>query len=494
MFAAALMVGVILLLLAREVWIAAFARPVITTDSRRLMMSLAEHWQPEGENGWDEVKAACVQYNQALEQIEKDADANPGRSEAIFATTDFNTVLVGNPMRPELNRARILIQSLDSEAIMRIGRATRFVGPLEPDPDERVKDSRAVISVLGMLRITSLSKLSLSRVAAMRLAAIDQDRVTYLRALRESFNLAVASSIPPTAISYAIAASLARRAYDEIAHEITCSELPAEWTREVLGLIDRAPAGLPVATALEGERIYELDGIQFTYAANGLAGGRLLRTEHVRVFNTDPWEPQDWDSLLNNTPQPSLGWMANLRSWWFPRRSETERTINHLFDALIVDATRPRDKRTFDVPTFDAGLPKRSPLQGELLGSVAGVMQRVLDSGDRLILARNAIRVLLALELHRAERGSYPDALDALSPQFLTELPTDPFAPDGRFRYKKLSASGPDADPHRRPYLLYSVGFDGIDSDGTPPSSGEMQEALIVEGRGSDYIINSERD
>ncbi len=60
-----------------------------------------------------------------------------------------------------------------------------------------------------------------------------------------------------------------------------------------------------------------------------------------------------------------------------------------------------------------------------------------------------------ALERHRIARGAYPDALDALIPEFLPKLPHDPC--DGQpFRYR-LNEEG---------YLLYSIGTDRVDDSG----------------------------
>jgi hypothetical protein len=65
------------------------------------------------------------------------------------------------------------------------------------------------------------------------------------------------------------------------------------------------------------------------------------------------------------------------------------------------------------------------------------------------------LMTLAAVERYRLSRGKWPESLAALKPEFLKEVPTDPF--DGKpLRYKKL----PDG------VLVYSVGEDGVDDGG----------------------------
>lgn len=65
----------------------------------------------------------------------------------------------------------------------------------------------------------------------------------------------------------------------------------------------------------------------------------------------------------------------------------------------------------------------------------------------------------LALELYRRETGGYPDALDALVPHYIPELPIDRIT-GGVLRYR-VGDSGP---------LIYSVGADRDDDGGVAPS------------------------
>jgi hypothetical protein len=73
---------------------------------------------------------------------------------------------------------------------------------------------------------------------------------------------------------------------------------------------------------------------------------------------------------------------------------------------------------------------------------------------------RARLRLLVChLSLRRfwLSKKDYPEALEELVPQFLATVPLDPFG-DHILTYKKL----------RDGYLLYSVGYDGIDDSGAP--------------------------
>ena len=74
----------------------------------------------------------------------------------------------------------------------------------------------------------------------------------------------------------------------------------------------------------------------------------------------------------------------------------------------------------------------------------------VTETQDALLM------IVLALRAYRAEQGSYPTNLEALTPKYLPQVPTDPFALQGSFKYRRTGSK----------YLLYSVGPDGSDNGG----------------------------
>jgi hypothetical protein len=89
---------------------------------------------------------------------------------------------------------------------------------------------------------------------------------------------------------------------------------------------------------------------------------------------------------------------------------------------------------------------------------------------DQLESESRGIRLMVAIEAFRAARGHPPASLDDLIPDFIAQLPTDPYAPDARHRYILFPAQG----VHPATYTLYSVGFDGIDDGGAFPIGEEF--------------------
>ncbi|MHC5057266.1 MAG: hypothetical protein ACYTKD_21525 [Planctomycetota bacterium] len=68
--------------------------------------------------------------------------------------------------------------------------------------------------------------------------------------------------------------------------------------------------------------------------------------------------------------------------------------------------------------------------------------------------ARDVAQVGLALELHRSEKGEYPTKLDALAPEFLPEVPPDPYT--GKPLVYRVEGDG---------FLVYSIG-ENLQDDG----------------------------
>ena len=88
-----------------------------------------------------------------------------------------------------------------------------------------------------------------------------------------------------------------------------------------------------------------------------------------------------------------------------------------------------------------------------LLPAYGKLAIKVADGSARLRIATSA----LAVERFRlAHQNQLPDSLAALVPTYLPSVPTDPW--DGQpLRFKKLAKG----------YVVYSVGPDGKDDDGT---------------------------
>lgn len=94
--------------------------------------------------------------------------------------------------------------------------------------------------------------------------------------------------------------------------------------------------------------------------------------------------------------------------------------------------------------------------------------------------------VNLALHVHQSEHGGYPETLDALGPGWFDAVPIDAF--DGvPIRYRLLDSGDR--------YLLYSVGWDGVDNNGVIDDRAEAavwppNESFERDNTGFDYRLD----
>lgn len=159
--------------------------------------------------------------------------------------------------------------------------------------------------------------------------------------------------------------------------------------------------------------------------------------------------------------------------------------LRHYYANILSQCDLPRQVRTLSTvqglfhptgaespPLIDPGslaiLLKRSQLASQLARS-----QSLIEGDDRE-RARNALlETCLAVEMFRRRHGVYPDSLAALVPEFLDQVPQDPFGPAAADRLlmilRQPEALPPDADPPPTlpGLILYSRGHDGLDDGGT---------------------------
>ena len=121
------------------------------------------------------------------------------------------------------------------------------------------------------------------------------------------------------------------------------------------------------------------------------------------------------------------------------------------------------------LPYYEAA--KLQPVTGR--GVMGKTMVPVLDKArakEAQIQATDlATELLAALELYRLRQGAYPESLDALVPDYLPEMPLDPFAGKA-FRYRRTDDN----------FRLYSVGQNMKDDGGVEPKPGKAGTGDLV--------------
>ncbi|MBX3404358.1 MAG: hypothetical protein KF699_13185 [Phycisphaeraceae bacterium] len=233
----------------------------------------------------------------------------------------------------------------------------------------------------------------------------------------------------------------------------------------------------PLSATIDSERYFTLDTIQRTFSDTGNGNGRFMPTAAAELGG---------DFL----PVPGSGRIGNYRVFnlaglLHPDRKSTEQLANSIFDRMMQLADLPRDQR------LASGI--SANFDGEITGNrvleiLMPALGRTMQSRDQYACERDAMRLMLALEVYRGRHGAYPESLGALAPDILPSIPLDAVS-GTEFGYRRFEAP----DEHGRGYLLYSFTNDGEDNGGfmgdRPPHS-----AFLTGGQsGLDFVFNQPR-
>jgi hypothetical protein len=115
-------------------------------------------------------------------------------------------------------------------------------------------------------------------------------------------------------------------------------------------------------------------------------------------------------------------------------------------------------QRDFSEEILDL-VPSRRAILAQILLPALG---RVYVGGARGIAQNDLARVTLALLRYRHDHGAPPDALEALVPDYIADIPIDPFSGEP-LRYI----------PKPEGILVYSFGHDRDDDGGADPPEGK---------------------
>ncbi|GJM19729.1 MAG: hypothetical protein DHS20C14_19420 [Phycisphaeraceae bacterium] len=285
----------------------------------------------------------------------------------------------------------------------------------------------------------------------------------------------------PALIERIVANAMASVLLDAVQDVVAEGSLGAGELRVMGAAMDRQLAFPPASFAIEGEWLMHEDYLIRTHSDDGRGSGYALPVEAE-------WRTQGTTAPVGGA-SPSV---RNVPGLLALRKRERLERARAFFEAMIQQVDRPRPERDWSVARA-RDIPLDVP---EFLGSGAGyfrVLEKYVHSMDAARAQFAGMRVLIAVEAYRADHGGDPPvSLDVMVPGYLDEMPADPLAPDGAFRYRVLD----EPDELGRVYLLYSVGGDGIDDGGV----GDPDDPVgLLSGRGSsyegtDYVFNRPPD
>ncbi|MFG0242461.1 MAG: hypothetical protein ACF8R9_06745 [Phycisphaerales bacterium JB054] len=291
--------------------------------------------------------------------------------------------------------------------------------------------------------ISNAAVRNLARICAARMHLARQagDLESFTRAAETGLALARA-----TEMQGSLNHSLVSVAVEGLMHQrlraVLCDHPDAEWVDAIDRAVERQRPNVPAGYPFQTEKLYGLDLIAWLFsdpdrARFGRFSDQLKHLSHTKL-------------------EGALG------TYW-QNRDAFEEAMDSAAALAGLDAYQ-RD-------------PGRLPLatRGLLLMEVMlSGSEQILGTLDTRHATRRGTTIMLALERHRIARGTYPDSLDELVPEFLDALPLDPWSGE-TFCYTDLT--GPGTHPH---YQLYALGKNMTDDGGAASLEGGLRQADMI--------------
>ena len=415
----------------REVLEVSRAQPKPTVDSQAKLRALSEEVAgvsaDVGGDAWlllieilDAMEAATSEVN---EQIK--AGVFTPRDEYDFEV-DYTRVLDGHTLPDDLAPERRALELMRNRGVFdSLARFAAGAPGIKPIRGHGQINAQEWLPALVRAR-----ELARVRTSSMRIALADGQPWEMVAAFDQTLALSRTISYQPLLFSYLVATATETRVLAELRYELIEARLDARTCRLLLESLDRQQHFAPIEFALEAERIYFHDLLQWIYTDDGngdgyFAAGSLFGSTSARFFD--------------------------------PSRAEILNVYTGLMDQFVeMSRLRPVDLGS-GLLDLDARIEALSPRYWMAKGAAIG---KSVQTGSTRLVRLEGTRLMVAIEAYRARHGRYPDSLARLVPEILPSLPRDPLH-GGAFLYRRVHD-----DPSSRPYLLYSTGLDQADDAG----------------------------
>lgn len=214
----------------------------------------------------------------------------------------------------------------------------------------------------------------------------------------------------------------------------------------IMGMINIALEAIVFRHLTAFIRDYDLDEETCRYLIDEISRWEKSRSSFVDFMDNEAVHIHYTMDMLKTgrmSSQRQMQALAEVR--WFMDREERIYENQYLKDRSVV--TLDYRKACEALPDdIDAALPKFTILPKILYPNYKrAYKQNVLSR-----MEYGGILLAAALKLYKKEKGKYPESLSELAPDYLREIPKDPYSPDGKFVYKKngnnvqLYTIGPD--------------------------------------------------
>lgn len=397
---------------------------------------------------------AYFMYDKSLQELKEQEAA---ASEGFFQQEQYDQLEAHKRMS---ERA---ISAWDEKGLTRrldeIAASGKAVRPM-PDTTQQIM-IEILLPELGTFR-----NMARALRARMVLARHESNWSLYARSLEHGLAIGRIEMAQATLIDRLVGIAIRALMISQLQDDLIAQRLPAEALDGVLAALDRQSRVAPITHAFDAELLMQLDAIQWTHDRRG----RLILS---RVRQLD----------FSGGQGPAI---MNMASIVYPRKHATEewfraytKKLNAYAQQTLIE--RRSDRQNNRSAWSDPILSWKLPLQRVMLPA----LNKTIDSDDQIKLHELGVRVMVAIERYRLAKGTLPESLHALTPEWLDVSPTDPYASEGRLLgYRRLDESESDGCG----YILYSIGYDDEDNDGTAPAKA-MPDALRNGYAGTDYIF-----
>jgi hypothetical protein len=343
--------------------------------------------------------------------------------------------------------------------LIRASKFDHYYNPLV-SPDNGSYSPRLMLAPLPNVQISRGLVTALCRRALLHAAADDYQLAwkDLLACLRLGRLLSHGGSLIESLVGYACTQQAINSIHGILSDKQQPSARMLTWIRDIQSLPPMKPAAENVDLL---ERMTILEILTSLIASKS----RFQLNSWVKLDgNTtaqNPSTPHFWDSLFT----PSVNWdpAFKLINEWvdrsvaiarldnYPERAEAFEQHNSELKELKRKLINPKS-----IPRYIKGRTSRGEMYGELLLTLfLPAVEKICIGEERTKQSLSNIQVALALAAYRADKGRYPEKLEALAPKYLASIPQDRFA-----RQPLHYVASADT------YLLYSVGPNLIDNNG----------------------------
>jgi hypothetical protein len=276
-------------------------------------------------------------------------------------------------------------------------------------------------------------------------------------------NLANRSDRPSNAIAYLVGHAMVSNAIDTVRFGLERRAWPAAALETIQRSLSEVSLPPKLATGLRGERVFFLDSLS-TMSAQEL---------YESLNGSGATDPKRSPSLLGSTI-----WYLRPTGWILEDRVAYSNALQPVIEWL--ECTPPF--RPEKIPSPEETIQKledeplsslRTPLARSSLAAILRATRVSIYNQARI----EESLIACSIERYRLAYGSLPVSLESLVSAFASKLPGDPIY-GSPFHYR---VTGLDS------YLLYSVGWNGIDDGGS-----EKRPTIRSLEKGEDWVWKME--